>query len=64
MRYNASLRNSVSGSSGPERASPGMVERYSGLIQSSGGSVHRQEDWGRRQLAYQSIKSIRLTIFL
>ena len=31
---------------------PGMVERYSGLIQSSGGSVHRQEDWGRRQLAY------------
>ena len=29
-----------------------MVERYSGLIQSSGGSVHRQEDWGRRQLAY------------
>ena len=31
---------------------PGMVERYSGLIQSSGGSVHRLEDWGRRQLAY------------
>lgn len=31
---------------------PGMVERYSGLVQASGGSVHRQEDWGRRQLAY------------
>ena len=31
---------------------PGMVERYSGLIQSSGGCVHRLEDWGRRQLAY------------
>ena len=31
---------------------PGMVERYAGLVQASGGSVHRQEDWGRRQLAY------------
>lgn len=31
---------------------PGMVERYSQLITDSGGTVHRAEDWGRRQLAY------------
>ena len=31
---------------------PGMVERYRTLVESSGGTVHRQEDWGRRQLAY------------
>ncbi len=31
---------------------PGMIERYSNLIASHGGSIHRTEDWGRRQLAY------------
>ncbi len=31
---------------------PAMVERYRGIIDSSGGMVHREEDWGRRQLAY------------
>ncbi|GGA80397.1 hypothetical protein GCM10011369_22890 [Neiella marina] len=31
---------------------PGMVERYTGLIEADGGKVHRLEDWGRRQLAY------------
>ena len=31
---------------------PGMVERYKTLVENSGGTVHRQEDWGRRQLAY------------
>ena len=31
---------------------PGMVERYKTLVENSGGKVHRQEDWGRRQLAY------------
>jgi len=31
---------------------PGMVERYKGQIVEGGGSVHRLEDWGRRQLAY------------
>ena len=31
---------------------PGMIERYSSLITSSGGSINRTEDWGRRQLAY------------
>ena len=31
---------------------PGMIERYSNTITKDGGSVHRLEDWGRRQLAY------------
>lgn len=31
---------------------PGMIERYSGMIRSRGGTIHRSEDWGRRQLAY------------
>ena len=31
---------------------PAMVERYRGIIENSGGTVHRVEDWGRRQLAY------------
>jgi len=31
---------------------PGMIERYSNLIESKGGKIHRMEDWGRRQLAY------------
>jgi len=30
----------------------GMTERYSKLVTDSGGTVHRLEDWGRRQLAY------------
>ncbi|MDQ7017002.1 MAG: 30S ribosomal protein S6 [Gammaproteobacteria bacterium] len=29
-----------------------MVDRYKAIIENSGGSVHRLEDWGRRQLAY------------
>ena len=31
---------------------PGMVERYSASVTESGGTVHRLEDWGRRQLAF------------
>jgi len=31
---------------------PAMLERYKGMITAGGGQVHRQEDWGRRQLAY------------
>jgi small subunit ribosomal protein S6 len=31
---------------------PAMIERYKGLIQGASGKVHRLEDWGRRQLAY------------
>jgi len=31
---------------------PAMVDRYTNIIKSSGGSIHRLEDWGRRPLAY------------
>ena len=31
---------------------PGMIERYKGAIEAGNGTVHRLEDWGRRQLAY------------
>ena len=31
---------------------PGMIERYKGEIEKSGGKIHRLENWGRRQLAY------------
>ena len=31
---------------------PAMIERYRATIESKGGSIHRLEDWGRRQLAY------------
>ncbi|WP_136680185.1 30S ribosomal protein S6 [Neptunomonas sp. XY-337] len=31
---------------------PAMVERYTNAIESAEGTVHRLEDWGRRQLAY------------
>ncbi len=29
-----------------------MVERYRQMIEGHGGTIHRLEDWGRRQLAY------------
>ncbi len=32
---------------------PAMLERYKSLVTTAGGKVHRVEDWGRRQLAYQ-----------
>ena len=32
---------------------PAMVERYKGVIAQRTGTVHRLEDWGRRQLTYQ-----------
>lgn len=31
---------------------PAMVERYKGVIAARSGTVHRLEDWGRRQLTY------------
>ncbi|WP_094752564.1 30S ribosomal protein S6 [Psychromonas sp. CD1] len=30
----------------------GMIERYTNSITEAGGTIHRLEDWGRRQLAY------------
>ena len=29
-----------------------MADRYKGVIEQGGGTIHRYEDWGRRQLAY------------
>lgn len=31
---------------------PAMIERYKGVIDQHKGTVHRLEDWGRRQLTY------------
>jgi small subunit ribosomal protein S6 len=31
---------------------PAMVERYTTVVTESGGTVHRKEDWGRRQLGF------------
>ena len=31
---------------------PSMVERYTKAVEDGKGTVHRLEDWGRRQLAY------------
>ena len=31
---------------------PAMIDRYRSMVESDGGSIHRLEDWGRRQLAY------------
>ena len=31
---------------------PAMLEKYRTIIENDGGSIHRLEDWGRRQLAY------------
>ena len=31
---------------------PAMIERYKALVENGNGTIHRLEDWGRRQLAY------------
>lgn len=31
---------------------PAMVQRYRNIVEAADGTVHRHEDWGRRQLAY------------
>ena len=35
---------------------PAMLERYGNMIEESGGTIHRLEDWGRKQLAYPVAK--------
>src|SRR5690606_29806603 len=35
---------------------PAMLERYRSMIEATGGKIHRQEDWGRRQLAHSIAK--------
>lgn len=31
---------------------PAMIEKYREMIEKGNGTIHRLEDWGRRQLAY------------
>jgi small subunit ribosomal protein S6 len=31
---------------------PAMIERYRSIVTAKNGTIHRMEDWGRRQLAY------------
>ncbi len=38
---------------------PAMLDRYKSMITTGGGHVHRVEDWGRRQLAYQIQKLVK-----
>jgi small subunit ribosomal protein S6 len=35
---------------------PAMMERYRNMIEGANGKIHRQEDWGRRQLAHSITK--------
>ena len=35
---------------------PAMMERYRNMIEGTSGKIHRQEDWGRRQLAHSIAK--------
>ncbi|HSH84681.1 MAG TPA: 30S ribosomal protein S6, partial [Guyparkeria sp.] len=38
---------------------PAMIERYRGIVETAQGTVHRLEDWGRRQLAYPIKKLVK-----
>lgn len=38
---------------------PAMIERYQTMVTTHGGTVHRLEDWGRRQLAYPIQKLVK-----
>ena len=29
-----------------------MIKKYKGIVTDANGKIHREEDWGRRQLAY------------
>lgn len=39
----------------PDQSSqvPSMLERYQSIVVKHGGRIHRKEDWGKLQLAYQ-----------
>lgn len=43
---------------------PGMMQRYADTVTKNGGTVHRSEDWGRRQLAYEIKKVHKAHYFL
>ena len=51
--FHASLRNRRADPPGSKRTSSGHAGALQDLITTNGGKVHRVEDWGRRQLAYQ-----------
>ncbi len=38
---------------------PAMIERYKTLVEGHKGTIHRLEDWGRRQLAYPIQKLVK-----
>ncbi|MBU4612161.1 30S ribosomal protein S6 [Achromobacter sp. GG226] len=38
---------------------PAMIDRYKAVITGQGGTIHRLEDWGRRQLAYPIQKLVK-----
>ncbi len=38
---------------------PAMIERYKSLVENGSGTIHRLEDWGRRQLAYPIQKLVK-----
>jgi NAD-dependent deacetylase len=38
---------------------PAMLDRYKAMVTAQGGTVHRVEDWGRRQLAYPIQKLVK-----
>jgi small subunit ribosomal protein S6 len=38
---------------------PAMIDRYKAMIAAGNGTLHRIEDWGRRQLAYPIEKLVK-----
>jgi small subunit ribosomal protein S6 len=42
---------------------PAMMSRYRAMIEGTGGTIHREEDWGRRQLAH-SIQKVHKAHYL
>ena len=38
---------------------PAMIDRYKAMITAGNGTLHRIEDWGRRQLAYPIEKLVK-----
>jgi small subunit ribosomal protein S6 len=50
----------------PDQSSqiPSLLQRYRTLIENNGGKIHRQEDWGRRQLAYPIQKTSKANYIL
>jgi small subunit ribosomal protein S6 len=38
---------------------PAMIDRYKAMIATGSGTLHRIEDWGRRQLAYPIEKLVK-----